>query len=131
MPLPAGPPQRKNGQLLSPGFVATIFPDAIGAHAHAEARAQGLTQLVVMLGNQLGRPVLDTTGLTGLYDFSLDFALPPLPGAPAGQGDTAAGEPMPNLTDAVQRELGLRLVSAKAQLEVIVIDKIDKVPTEN
>ena len=131
-PLPPGPPQRQNGKLLSPGFVATIFPDAIGAHAHAEARAQGLTQLVVMLGNQLGRPVLDKTGLTGLYDFSLDFTLPPLPGAaPPVQGDTAASEPMPNLTDAVQREPGLRLVAGKAQLDVIVIDKIDKVPTEN
>jgi uncharacterized protein (TIGR03435 family) len=132
LPLPPGPPQRRNGELLSPGFVATIFPDPTGTHAHAVARAQGLTQLTAMMGNVLGHPVLDKTGLTGFYDFSLDFSLPAVgPPGPPVPGDTAASEPMPNLPDAVQRELGLRLVPAKAQLDVVVIDKLEKVPSEN
>ena len=133
LPLPPGPPQRKDGALLSPGFVTTIFPDPNGAHGHSEARAQGLTQLTAMLGSAVGHPVLDKTELTGLYDFSLDYTFSGfvLPNAPPVQGDTAAAEPMPSLTDAVQRQLGLRLVPGKAQLDVIVIDKMDKAPTAN
>jgi uncharacterized protein (TIGR03435 family) len=136
LPLPPGPPQRKNGELLSPGFVVTIFPDPNGAHARSVARAQGLTQIAAMLGNQLGRPVVDKTGLMGKYDFSLEYAIDlkgvPLPPGidPVAPGDNAS-EPMPTLAEAVQKELGLRLVPAKAQLDVIVIDKLERVPTEN
>jgi uncharacterized protein (TIGR03435 family) len=131
LPLPAGPPKLQNGQLLSPGSVMTIFPDPKGAHAHWVVRAQDLTRLTSMLGNALGHPVLDKTNLTGSYDFSLDYAID-LPGAPPAEHvSEQASEPMPTLVDAVQKELGLRLVPSKAQLDVIVIDKIDKVPTQN
>ncbi len=89
-----------------------------------------------MLGNQIGKPVLDKTGLTGKYDFSLEYSIDlkmmPLPPGmlPVTPNDDAS-EPRPRLADAVQRQLGLRLLSGKAQLDVIVIDKIDRVPTEN
>ncbi len=128
LPLPPGPPKMQSGQLLSPGSVMTIFPDPKGAHAHWVVRAQDLTRLTATLGSALGRPVVDKTGLTGSYDFSLDYAID-LPGAlpPSDR----PSEPMPTLLDAVQKELGLTLVPAKAQLDVIVIDKIDKVPTQN
>jgi uncharacterized protein (TIGR03435 family) len=130
VPLPPGPPKIQNGQLLSPGFVTAISPTA---RVRAFARAQGLSQLTAMLSNQVRRPVLDKTGLTGRYDFSLEFtldlsgiALPP----PPTPGDSAT-EPEPDLAAAVQQQLGLRLVASKATLDVVVVDKAEKVPTQN
>lgn len=76
--------------------------------------------------------VIDRTGLDGEYDFTMEFAgawgsggadLKPLPD---GQTDTASG-----LVDAVREQLGLRLEEKKAALDVVVIDRLDKVPTEN
>jgi uncharacterized protein (TIGR03435 family) len=90
----------------------------------------------VLVGNNVGRPVLDKTGLTGKYDFELEFTpnIPPgqlLPpgGAPA-PADTAS-EPGLGIADALQKQLGLRLVANKAKLDVLVIDKAEKVPTAN
>ena len=48
----------------------------------------------------------------------------------AGPVDNAS-EPGPNLADAVQRQLGLKLVPSKAKLDVLVIDKAEKVPSAN
>jgi uncharacterized protein (TIGR03435 family) len=95
---------------------------------------------------QLGRKVLDQTGLDGLYDFELTFSsegldspfgrgfpLPP-PGAAgaAGAGTTSqpiASDPLPSLFTAIQ-ELGLKLESTKRPVEVLVVDSVEK-PTAN
>src|ERR1700722_18001316 len=62
-PLPPGPPQMKNGELLSPGLVLTVFPGANGtARIHAVARAQPMSALTARLGGQLNLPILDKTG---------------------------------------------------------------------
>ena len=131
-PLPVGPPKIEKGALLSPGVVATIFPGP-SAHAHTIGMAQPVSKLAEMLSNQLGHPVVDKTGLTGKYDFTLDYAinLGGLPGAPVETPRDAAGDPGPDLAAAVQQQLGLTLVSGKAKLDVVVIDRINKVPTEN
>ena len=103
-----------------------------------------------MLGDQVGRPVRDETGLKGKYDFTLDFAPepgqgpmrgmpmpmpPPGGGAIAGSGMPApAGESQeggPTLMTAVQEQLGLKLESRKGPVETLVIDHAEKVPTEN
>ena len=76
--------------------------------------------------------IIDKTGLDGLYSFTLEFAgswgaggafPPPLPD---GQFDTA-----PLLFDALRQQLGLTLIERKAPLDVLVVDRLDKVPTEN
>jgi uncharacterized protein (TIGR03435 family) len=125
-PPPDGPPNMKNGQLMGPGFVTTIFPD--GPRARTMAKEQPLSKLTTMLGSQLHRPVLDKTGLTGKYDFTLEFV--PSLNVPLSPGGDAA-EPAPDLMTAVQQQLGLRLVAAKATLELMVIDRAEKIPTEN
>jgi uncharacterized protein (TIGR03435 family) len=63
--------------------------------------------------------VIDKTGLTGRYDFTLEYA---------GLGDDATG---PNVFSAIEKQLGLKLDKSRAPLDVIVIDHIDKVPVEN
>jgi uncharacterized protein (TIGR03435 family) len=137
--LDPGPPKfDKSGELAGPGFVSTF---RAGGQAHTVAKAQRLSKLTAMLGGVLRRPVLDKTGLTGKYDFSIEFNIdlrefglpPPGPGgtAPAAAPVDAAGEPGPDLAAAVQQQLGLRLVGGKANLDVLVIDKAERVPTAN
>jgi uncharacterized protein (TIGR03435 family) len=136
-PLPPGPPQRdKNGELSGPGMVTGIMFGANGPNARTVARAQPLSQLTAMMTNSLRRPVLDKTGLTGRYDFKLEYTIdvsgfPLPPGAPAPAPNNNATDPGPDLAAAVQQQLGLRLVAGKANIDVLVIDKAEKVPTAN
>ena len=76
-----------------------------------------------------GRPVIDRTGLTGNYDFTLSFA-PELPlgfpkeNLPAGLLDR------PSIFDALKQQLGLKLGAQKGPVEYYVIDHVQK-PAEN
>jgi uncharacterized protein (TIGR03435 family) len=90
--------------------------------------AQGvpLRNLTEQLSRLLNRPVLDKTGLTGAFDFSLEFA-------PEGKGSDAAGDlPVsPSVFTAVQEQLGLKLEPRKAPVEILVVDRAERVPTGN
>ncbi len=77
--------------------------------------AQGLTQLV-------SRPVIDRTGLTGYYDYTLKWMPEPGLGPPGPPVDPDA----PNIFTAVQEQLGLTLESARGPVEVVVIDRLEK-----
>jgi uncharacterized protein (TIGR03435 family) len=128
--LDPGPPKFKDGVLNGPGYVTTIM---VNGQAHSVAKAQPLSKLTASLGGVLHRPVIDKTGLTGKYDFSIDFKLDlrALGVAPATAPSDNAPDPGPDLASAVEQQLGLRLVAAKAKLDVLVIDKAEKVPTDN
>jgi uncharacterized protein (TIGR03435 family) len=86
------------------------------------------------LSDLTGRPVIDKTGLTGLYDFTLKFAyegrmpLGPLGSlGPMSPGATPVGDPdAPSLSVALQEQLGLKLESTRGPVEIAVIDKIEK-----
>jgi len=140
---PDGPPRNRNGTPEMNGFgaIVVIFPD--GPRAQMTAKGLTLADLAARLGQQLHHPVIDRTGLTGRYDFTLEYTpdlsgvqLPvPLPGAggparaPGAPGDSAS-EPGSTLAAAVEK-LGLKLSRGKAQLDVIVVDHAERVPTEN
>jgi uncharacterized protein (TIGR03435 family) len=94
-----------------------------------------IQMLVVNLSNQLGRPVLDRTGLAGKYDFKLEWTPDStrlgLAAVPTGSEGPMPAEPVyPSLFAALQEQLGLRLESQKAAVEMLVIDHVDK-PSEN
>src|SRR5262249_4128166 len=76
------------------------------------ARAQPMSALAGRISREFRMPVLDKTGLSGNYDFTLEFAPQPPgtpPAAPPGEGiPGAADDSGPNLLSAVQRQLGLR-----------------------
>jgi bla regulator protein blaR1 len=81
------------------------------------------------------RPVFDKTGLTGTYNLELwwmpEGAHPPAaPHEGEGGGGAAPGEPAPPLQDAVQEQLGLKLVPSKGPVPVLVILGAQK-PTDN
>jgi uncharacterized protein (TIGR03435 family) len=76
-----------------------------------------------------GRPIVDMTGFKGRFDLKdFRFSGMPLPGA-GGAGSSASDPDVPSLSQALE-QLGLRLIPAKGQVEVVVIDSIDR-PTEN
>jgi uncharacterized protein (TIGR03435 family) len=66
-----------------------------------------------------GRRVIDKTSLTGRYDFTLYFLPPDVPDGEA-----------PAIEQALQQQLGLKVVPSKAPIDVIVIDHAET-PTEN
>ena len=81
--------------------------------------------------NQVGRLVVDRTGLTGIYDIELQFAggrgvgLGPLPPQP-GEPPTPPDPDRPELSTAIQEQLGLRLESARGPIEVMVIETVER-----
>ena len=90
----------------------------------------GLADFLTMF---LERPVMDATGLNGTYDFTLYWA-PEYPmrlptRAPNAEGE--APDPAPTIFAAVQDQLGLKLEPRKMPVEFLVIDHMEKTPTEN
>jgi len=119
-----------------------------GSRFRLAGNQQTMGDLSNILAMQLDRPVLDQTGLAGKYDITLDFApdpgsgpmakmgmmMPHPPGADGGGGpagpppDQEAG---PSIYTALQEQLGLKLEQKKGPVDLVVVDKGEKVPTEN
>jgi uncharacterized protein (TIGR03435 family) len=76
---------------------------------------QGLT---ATLANATGRPVMDKTGLTGKYDYKLEYA--------PDDNSVEADPTGPSIFTAVQEQLGLKLESAKGPVEIFVIDHVEQ-----
>jgi uncharacterized protein (TIGR03435 family) len=91
--------------------------------------------LVHLLSWQLGRPVIDKTGLTAKYDFTLqwtpDQSAPTFSGPGGGGPDSStSSESGPSIFTAIQEQLGLKLESQKGAVEILVIDHVER-PSEN
>lgn len=86
-------------------------------------------------GSVLDRPVVDQTGFAEKYDFIVKFTPEPGQMTGFGQGGTpppAADNPdaPPDLFAAFQQQLGLKIETSKAPVDVLVIDKVEK-PSAN
>ena len=96
----------------------------------------GIAALASWLSRQLGRVVIDKTDLKGDYDYKLEWTPDPGEGGPESIGlPPEAPRPHvdtngPSIFTAVQEQLGLRLVSQKGPVEIIVIDSVEK-PSAN
>ena len=103
---------------------------------HLESTGASTDMLAHILSRQLGRTVVDKTGLAGEYDFALDYTpedMPmPMHGGPEGgpKPETPADQGKPSIFTALEEQMGLKLESTKSSVDVIVIDHID-LPTEN
>jgi uncharacterized protein (TIGR03435 family) len=73
----------------------------------------------------LGKPVIDRTGLTGEYDFVVDFLPDPGPEAPIDIDVEG-----PNFVEAVRKQLGIKLVSDKAPVAFVFVDHVNR-PSPN
>jgi uncharacterized protein (TIGR03435 family) len=96
-------------------------------------RNSPMSQVTAVLQNFLDQPVVDQSGLSEKYDFTLTFTLDSaqaarLNGLPAPAADNP--DAAPDVFTAFQQQLGLKLESTKAPVDVMVIDKVEK-PSEN
>lgn len=88
-----------------------------------------ISNLAMVLSRQVGRPVLDQTGLGGRYDFEMSYAPDNGCGSRPPDGVTIIGHSLtdrPSLFTVIQEQLGLKLQSIKGPVEVIVIDRAVK-----
>jgi uncharacterized protein (TIGR03435 family) len=147
-PLPPPPPPGQRGGFFDPASMprGAMMMMMSPTGMTMQATSVPLTNLINLLQQGIGRPIVDKTDLKGLFDFKLQFSPEgfALPGAPGGLGPglaggpaaagpagaaTAAADPVPSIFTAIQ-DLGLRLESAKAPVEVLVVENAQK-PTEN
>ncbi len=93
---------------------------------HSQLRMETLAML---LSRQLRETVLDRTGLAGAYDVKLERALENLtPPETEEAEEKAAG---PSIFTAVQEQLGLKLEPRKDAIDVLVVDRADRIPVAN
>jgi bla regulator protein blaR1 len=101
------------------------------------ATGMQISTLADRLSREVGRDVVDKTGLQGRYDFTLHWTPETpasLPGGPADGGPGPAAAPPdssgPSIFTAIQEQLGLKLDSQKGPVKTLVIESIEK-PSEN
>jgi len=99
-----------------------------------EAADAPIAPVLQYLSNEIGRTVVDRTGLTGKYSFTLSWSpqtsVEIRSGDQAGEASAPAAEAAPDLFTAIQEQLGLKLEPMKGPVEVVVIDHLER-PGEN
>jgi uncharacterized protein (TIGR03435 family) len=93
-----------------------ILPDGLSGSKESSA------DIALFLSYAIRQPIVDHTGLTGSYDIKLSYA--PL-------NDPNATSNNPDIFTAIQEQLGLKLVPAKVPVDYLIIDHVDRIPSEN
>jgi len=103
------------------GGVTGVPTTGIGRYAFG-ARNVTIASIASIMGGapEIGRPVIDQTGLTGTYDFRMEFT--PESTSAASSTDAPAGV---TLIEALQEQLGLKLVPEKHSFDVFVVDHVE------
>lgn len=102
---------------------------ATGCHVESNLRRNSLAchlsipQFAEQLSKYTDRPVVDKTLLTGVFEINLEWV-----SDAAAISDAAAGS---TLLEALPEQLGLKLEARKAPVEILVIDSVNRIPTEN
>jgi uncharacterized protein (TIGR03435 family) len=116
----------KNGSKPHPetGTEDKVEPFNGGLKLHAS-----MLTFTGFLTGRLGRPVLDNTGLAGIYEITV--RMPDLEGKGIADAKRAEAQAGPSLwMDAVE-ELGLKLQSQRASVDYLIVDRVEKIPMEN
>jgi len=110
------------------------------AFGHISGGGVTMRELSNVLIQPTGRPVLDRTALTGIFDLVMNFTPEVLRLGTAGATNPDAAQPdarpvppdptAPSIFTAMQEQLGLKLEPSRAQIEVLVVDGIEY-PTPN
>jgi uncharacterized protein (TIGR03435 family) len=109
-----------------------LNPFSMPGRGHLIGTQVSTAMLAKALSDQLGRSVRDETGLRGVFDFTLEWEPDTVS---AGADDVLAPSldvrTGASLFTAMQEQLGLKLEGRKGAVDVIVIDHMESVPTEN
>ena len=114
------------------GFKLTpVEPGGSGTDSNTDKRGgelkatkTSMEHFAQWVSGQMDRPVIDMTGIQGVYDFTLKYSR-------ENSGDNPEVVKYPVLPLALQEQLGLRLERKVAPIEVLVVDRIEKTPIEN
>ncbi len=87
-----------------------------------------MEQFAKRLGGQLGRTVVDRTGLAGNFAFDLEWTPDTI--QPIGPNPPPAQSSDPSIFTALQEQLGLKLEVTRGQIEILVVDHAER-PSEN
>jgi uncharacterized protein (TIGR03435 family) len=142
VPHAAGPPcpDFTSGGLGAPSKTGDAYPAMCGVTA-ARMPAGGLVMMgsrdttMQLLANimvgETALPVVDRTGLTGRFDYTLEYVGQLGPTAPVAADTLApADNAGPTFRQAVREQLGLKLTPVRAEIRTIVIDRVER-PSEN
>jgi uncharacterized protein (TIGR03435 family) len=94
------------------------------SRGHMTAQHVSMAELADKLARLVDKAVVDSTQLMGVYDFKLEWT----PDSDDQKTDAAPG---PSIFTALQEQLGLKLQPKKLPIEMLVVDHIERTPTEN
>jgi uncharacterized protein (TIGR03435 family) len=130
----------KGGQKLTPSppnnggfpvFRGTAAGNNVMRYQFTQTSMATLTNRISIM-MRMKTPIVDHTGITGKFDFTLSVETPPIdPSGALGNSPADFDDNSSNISDAMQSQLGLKLNHLKIPLEVLVIDHADRVPTPN
>jgi uncharacterized protein (TIGR03435 family) len=121
----------KPGQVLTCALAPNLAAGPLNISVHGDG--QEIKQLIELLTQLTGRYVRDKTGLTGRYDFDMKLDLQALVAmaqamgmnVPAGAAANIPQSDGSSLTTALNEQLGLKLDSVRAPVDVVVIDSVE------
>lgn len=108
-------------------LIFVIFPQLVKLPAHNASMAELAS---VLQRTALDRPVVDQTGLSGRYDFDLEWTPDERQFGGALGRSAADDSTKPGIFSAIQQQLGLRLEATRGPVSLLVIDRIAR-PSEN
>jgi uncharacterized protein (TIGR03435 family) len=125
-----------------PGPGPGTFRMQMGAKGRQLTGMATIDNLAGMLSRMLDRPVIDATELKDTYDLNLEWApdereggMRMMAGVPVGDhppaSESSDSTSAPSLFAAVQEQLGLKLDPRKGQVDIVVVDSVEKAPTHN
>jgi uncharacterized protein (TIGR03435 family) len=141
----SGNMENGKGLTMKGGPMGQAKMSMVDGRMHMEAAKMDMSTLVEFATRFLDRPVVDMTELKGSYQVAIDLSMEDLKNVakaagmgaimgPAGDGGKASAEASEpagsSIFTSIQR-MGLKLEARKAPLAVIVIDHLEKSPTEN
>lgn len=85
-----------------------------------------MPEIAAFLGGLAGAPAENATGVAGKYDVHVEYVP-----RPSASGAVATTEPGPDILDAIQQQLGLRLTPKKLPVESLVIDHVERIPVQD
>jgi uncharacterized protein (TIGR03435 family) len=121
---------RLNGFPIPPAGNGSWFAQTPDGKIGMRGHNQTIQELIGEFAPRtLNGPLTDATGLTGKYDYTLFWSMS---ANSAALNPMSAAEPDgPNIFDAVQDQLGLKIEKTRGQVQVLVVDRVEKKPTEN
>jgi uncharacterized protein (TIGR03435 family) len=114
------------GQVVTISFLTITADGTRGSRIRVRRSGVTMADFATSLQGQAGRPVVDRTGLEGLFDVEYTFAAQP----PSPATELAAGADVPPMFVALEEQLGLKLESERTDVAVLVVESVDR-PTEN